>query len=698
MRRILVAFLCVLGTAMLAAPAALADVPPRTTWTEMYFKSFDDVELHADVLRPANLPKDAKTPVILSIGPYFGQGSALGDGPTGAVPVNRFPELFTEGKFQDKGYTVVNVDLRGFGGSTGCNDFGGKGERGDVKAAVEWAASQPWSNGKVALYGKSYDGWTGVMGLSEKPKGLAAAIIQSPIIDGYRTLYMNQNHYASPPTTWYSTPVLYQIYDLDLGSNSSTQKYRMNGAQSTNPACYAQNIALQNGLQDPNDAAGFWKDRNIVPTARGSSVPVFWSHGFLDANTKPDNFYDVWSTLTGPHRAWFGQYTHVRGNESALTGRKGFMDEVVRWLQRYINDVPESVAKTAQDPPVEVAQGPDGLWRFEAQWPPADNTRFSFAFKPGSYPDRPENPNATPDTIGTWTFTQALPYDLRLAGVPKVTVDVSAPAPGFNILVQLYDVDEKNSARLITRGIQGKAATGKYSFDLYPQDWKLKAGHRLGVRISGSGEDVWFTPGATQQMVDVKSGSVSLPFLSYIRETYVEGKPGDGLVAQKPFAVPATLVTDRTQLSPLPPPLTEAPKPAQAAGNADNPVPLGTKPNPNSPGNNGAPPRSTKGVKYVALKLNFARFGGSAKKRTKQKILQIRLRSKGRINRLEATLRAKTLNGKVFGKGTLKTINGKAVLRLKVTRKLKPGKYTLVVIGRDKFGRLGRATAKIRFS
>ena len=51
----------------------------------------------------------------------------------------------------EKGYTYVMVDLRGTGGSSGCNDWGGPGEQTDVKAAVEWAASREWSTGKVAL-------------------------------------------------------------------------------------------------------------------------------------------------------------------------------------------------------------------------------------------------------------------------------------------------------------------------------------------------------------------------------------------------------------------------------------------------------------------------------------------------------------------------------------------------------------------
>ena len=50
----------------------------------------------------------------------------------------------------ERGYTFVMVDLRGFGGSSGCLDWGGPGEQADVVEAVKWAASQPWSTGTSA--------------------------------------------------------------------------------------------------------------------------------------------------------------------------------------------------------------------------------------------------------------------------------------------------------------------------------------------------------------------------------------------------------------------------------------------------------------------------------------------------------------------------------------------------------------------
>ena len=92
----------------------------------------------------------------------------------------------------ERGYTYVMVDLRGFGGSSGCLDWGGPGEQSDVKAAVEWAASQPWSTGHVGMYGKSYDGVTGLMGVALKPAGLDAVVSQEPVYDMYRYLYSNR--------------------------------------------------------------------------------------------------------------------------------------------------------------------------------------------------------------------------------------------------------------------------------------------------------------------------------------------------------------------------------------------------------------------------------------------------------------------------------------------------------------------------
>ncbi|MGH2735053.1 MAG: CocE/NonD family hydrolase, partial [Actinomycetota bacterium] len=399
-----VLLLAALTAALLPAAQtrAVADeVPKGAVWTEAYIESGDGTKLHADVFRPEGLDKDAKTPVILAIGPYFGSGGYLPPTPTNEGPVMRFPELFTDGDIMERGYTYVQVDLRGFGSSEGCTDFGGPGEQMDVKAAIEWAASRPWSNGKVGMWGKSYDGWTGVMGLATGAKGLAAAVIQSPLLEGYRGLFMNGVHYADG---WYATPALYAFIDLAPPSAASNPDEFVNAASgtATNPDCYAEQLVL---TTDDNRDSDYWKARDIVSKAATSDVPVLWSHGFLDANTKADNFMDVYSRLDGPKHAWFGQYDHVRGNESKLVGRDGFMNEAMRWFERYLK-ADRSVNVNA-DPRVTVQQD-DGRWRAERQWPPADARSYALKVKPGAYADEPGNEGEGSGAgNGTWSIGPA---------------------------------------------------------------------------------------------------------------------------------------------------------------------------------------------------------------------------------------------------------------------------------------------------
>src|SRR5205823_11698401 len=117
-------------------------VPPGARWSQAYIPSSGGVMLHADILRPKNRPANAKAPVILSIGPYFnhsGQTSAAGpvestpfDPAASPGPSTRFYDFETGGDLFKKGYTYVMVDLRDFGGSTGCLDWVGPGEQSDV--------------------------------------------------------------------------------------------------------------------------------------------------------------------------------------------------------------------------------------------------------------------------------------------------------------------------------------------------------------------------------------------------------------------------------------------------------------------------------------------------------------------------------------------------------------------------------------
>ena len=539
-----------LSSVALVSPAKADEVPAKAVWTQDYIESGDGTMLHADILRPKGLSAKAKTPVILSIGPYYGSGAGSFPvvNPTEAGPIMRFPELFTEGKIMERGYTWVQVDLRGFGGSQGCGDLGGPGEQMDVKAAVEWAAKQPWSTGKVGMWGKSYDAWTQVMALAQKPKGLAATVIQSPISEGFRTFYMNGIHYSA---NWYATPGLYAGYDLAPNSTNAQPESHLNAVTgtATNPHCYAGNQA---GALTDDPSATYWKERKLEKDARKSTVPTLWSHGFLDANTKADNFMGVWSGLRGPKRAWFGQYDHVRGNEVDKVGRDGFLDEAMRWFDRYLKG--NKNAGVDRDPGVEVQQE-NGKWRAEKAWPPLDAKRYSMPVKPGVYVDDDSN-NAGGNNAGngSWSVSQKLPYDVHLAGLTRLSVEVETPVPNTHLVGLLYDIDKTGFARLITRGAFLVRSAGKLSFDLYPQDWRIAKGSRIGLLLSGS-DASWFMPGVTGTDVTVTGGQVSMPFLRYDRDNFLKGGPATAQATRPTFTVVEDKLAGRSVKAKLPPKL-----------------------------------------------------------------------------------------------------------------------------------------------
>src|SRR4051795_7539697 len=401
---VLLSFACL--AAIPAAAGARGVAYPDADWSQAWIPSSNGVTLHADVLRPKGATAATTTPAIISIGPYFNHSGQTGPAgpaegtqydPVGpnAGPSERFQDYVEGSGLLKKGYSFVMVDLRGFGGSNGCLDWSGPGEKADVVHAVQWAASRPWSTGKVGMYGKSYDALTGLVGVDLRPAGLGAVVSQEPVYDDYRYLYgdgmRRENSVA--------TPALYDGIAATPGPVTDTPNYNVNSLN--NPACLAMNF----GAQAANDDHGsdFWKARNLIPGAAGSQVPLLLTQGLTENNTVSDGLQEYLANHTGAERGWFGPWEHVRGNERCVSGdgstgcdetnvgrlkmgRAGWFDEVMRFYGRYLKGESPTVA----DPPFAV-QTNDGVWRAETQWPPADASGYRTALRSGSYVDNAQS-------------------------------------------------------------------------------------------------------------------------------------------------------------------------------------------------------------------------------------------------------------------------------------------------------------------
>ncbi|HYH59924.1 MAG TPA: CocE/NonD family hydrolase [Thermoleophilaceae bacterium] len=539
-------------------------------WLQAYIDEPDGTRLHADILRPKNASAKKKTPVILSIGPYFNHTGQTGPaGPTQGTdydpfatpgPSPRFADFILGADVVRKGYTFVQVDLRGFGGSTGCLDWSGPGEQADVVAAVEWAASQPWSTGKVGMYGKSYDGVTGLLGEILQPKGLAAVVAQEPVYDMYRYLYAEGIRYHNS----LATPALYDAIAATPGSVADEPEYFIGSVDSTGrPGCEALNWADQ---QDPNHQSPYWLARDLIAKAKDGRTPLFLTQGFLENNTKPDGTWDFFNAVKAPKRAWFGMWDHVRGTDQneegrLLMGRKGFNGEVLRFYDRWLKGIKPKV----KDPTL-VIQTNDGTWRGEEKWPPADAKALKVPLTDGEYVDDVGN-KGTSDGIaassatgvGVWTISKPLPHGVHIAGVPRLKLDVTTSVPNANLAGAVYDIDRDGKATLIHRQARMIPESGTYTIDLYGNDWKLPRGHRIGVLVSTAHAEWWLAAVPTMQTVSVTNGTLALPFLTYARDALIDGKRSvrlENYLANAPFQMSDETIEAGTAASfPLPPKL-----------------------------------------------------------------------------------------------------------------------------------------------
>ncbi|HEV7801047.1 MAG TPA: CocE/NonD family hydrolase [Burkholderiales bacterium] len=179
----------------------------------------DGVVLRADVFRPIG---DGRYPVILSYGPYakglhFEAGYKLNWARlTKAAPEvlegssNKYQnwELVDPEKWVPDGYICVRVDSRGAGRSPGVLDCWSPREARDFYDCIEWAGTQPWSNGKVGINGISYYAMNQWQVAALQPPHLAALCIWEGASDYYRELSRHGGILCDFLGDWYDRQVL----------------------------------------------------------------------------------------------------------------------------------------------------------------------------------------------------------------------------------------------------------------------------------------------------------------------------------------------------------------------------------------------------------------------------------------------------------------------------------------------------------
>jgi predicted acyl esterase len=221
----------------------------------------DGVVLRADVFRPIAA---GHYPVILSYGPYA-KGLAFQEGYKGnwarltkAAPevlqgsTNKYQnwELVDPEKWVPDGYACVRIDSRGAGCSPGFLDVWSPRETDDLYQCIEWAGTQPWSNGKVGINGISYyamNQWTvGAL----KPPHLAALCIWEGSSDYYRELCRHGGILSDFLNSWHPR----QVASVQHGVGSRGAKSLVTGEPVAGPKTLPETELAKNWADSPGGA------------------------------------------------------------------------------------------------------------------------------------------------------------------------------------------------------------------------------------------------------------------------------------------------------------------------------------------------------------------------------------------------------------------------------------------------------------
>jgi hypothetical protein len=207
---------------MLRSPAAARNELRRNIRgiikaTDVKIPTRDGSFVLADVFRPAD---DDHYPVIMNKGFYgkaFEQNCICSEedarekeeeedrffsgNPDGLQYENH--ESVNTSDWVPNGYVVIRVDARGVGNSPGLQAPLGRQEAEDYYDAIEWAAAQPWSNGKVGLWGMSYYAMSQHNVASLKPPHLKAMIALATDSDSYNEYLYGGGLFSEGFWTWW---------------------------------------------------------------------------------------------------------------------------------------------------------------------------------------------------------------------------------------------------------------------------------------------------------------------------------------------------------------------------------------------------------------------------------------------------------------------------------------------------------------
>ena len=463
------------------------------------------------------------------------------------------------------GYVCARVDLRGSGDSEGIllDEYVAQEQR-DAIEVLRWLAAQPWCNGVTAMMGKSWGGFNALQVASLRPAGLGAVVAVAATDDRYA----DDVHYMGgcllgDNLSWASTMFAYNACPPDPALVGDA--WRGMWRDRLEHVDHWVDTWLRHQHRDD-----YWRHGSICEDYSAITVPVMavsgWADGYSNAVFRMLEHLDVpRQGLIGP---WSHRYPHMGAPGPAI----GFLQEVVRWFDRWLKGLPNGVEHEPmlrawmQDsvPPMTRYETRPGRWVAEDRWPSPNVEMRRLGLSPGRLhgleapaPARGELPEAeltvqSPLTLGmfagkwcSYSATPDLPHDqreedggallfdsdplqqqLEILGSPLIELEVAADRPVAMVAARLSDVGPDDAVTRVTYGVLNLTHRDGHERprplepgEIYRVSLQLNevaavfpAGHRVRVAISSSYWPLaWPPPEPVRLTVRTGSSCVSLP-------------------------------------------------------------------------------------------------------------------------------------------------------------------------------------------
>ena len=510
-RSVLIALVALIS---LAFPMVARAADPATE--DGYIPLSDGTRLRYHVELPAG---PGPFPVLMQY-----DGYSAGTKPS----VGSIPEL--RERLLPRGYAFLGVSIRGTGCSSGSWDVFEPRQAEDGAEAVEWAARQPWSNGRIGMVGYSYPAMMQLLTAAERPPHLRAIAPSSVAFDLYRDV-------AYPGG----------IHNLGFGV-LFTEQQRLPGQTATPPAVadgdveclgnYANGqasseiLVLQGASAPYSDSA--WPDSSYGWAARSPGavadrieVPALTVDYWQDEQTgsRLGGLLERGGLLRSldPRRTWAvlanGEHTFTESNEL-------YLRRLVRFYEHYVGGEANGWKRTPHVTLMHEVGKSEGepSWTTNYRRLPAVRPVSLYARRGGALKIKPPRLG---ESVDSYDYPLPSPSanvgGAALGEVPSVTWDTPTPAAGRVV----YTTPK------LSRDVE---LLGSASLDLWLSSTAADTDLQATItEVRPDGQEVYIQRGwlrASHRRLDPGSSTPTRPFHTHRKADVAPLEPGEATLVR----------------------------------------------------------------------------------------------------------------------------------------------------------------------